>query len=443
MPSPRWKLALTPLAVLGLASPLLASCHESDTPVAAAPTDTTGLGGVVPVCDEVKTGDFSTLEFARGSDSRPPGFGENVKRLLGQASLLAKTAAALEQGFIDACTELGLAAGVLADELKASPDAGHGAEKACNAAATKVSSMFRQAKEAKILLDLSIEPTRCFVDVEAARKCLADCGAPVIKGDIRAQCTGGEIDGACSGRCSGSCALSAGAGAGLCHAVCSGKCDHDFRGTCGGKCSGTCDGAPTRGPRHCSGLCDGGCDKGEGVCAGRCDGACSGGWEPPPTGRCGGICVGVCSSEVSAPLCSGEYAPPGVDPVCQAACSASSALASRCDAPLVRVSARGAKPTPALEKLLAGLQSAVPRIIRLQRGPAKKVPRAIEGAVTAAVDWSNAYATAGPRPLFCVRSSIDAMKEASGWIELALRGTEAIAPAIKTDPPPQLKGEDE
>jgi hypothetical protein len=109
----------------------------------------------------------------------------------------------------------------------------------------------------------------------------------------------------------------------------------------------------------------------------------------------------------------------------------------------VRASVRGAKPAPALEKLLAGIQSTIPKLVRLQRGPAKRVPRAIEGAVAAAVDWSNAYATAGVKPLFCVRSSIDAMKEASGWIELALRGTEAITPAIKTDPPPQLKGEDE
>ncbi len=143
------------------------------------------------------------------------------------------------------------------------------------------------------------------------------------------------------------------------------------------------------------------------------------------------------------PVCSGEYMPAGTDPVCKAACGAAAALSTRCDTPLVRIAVRGGKPTPELEKLLAGVQSALPKIVRIQQGAAKKLPRAIENAVTAAVDWSNAYATAGKHPLRCIRANIDAMKEAATWIELALRGTESIAPAVKTDPPPQGKPEDE
>jgi hypothetical protein len=95
---------------------------------------------------------------------------------------------------------------------------------------------------------------------------------------------------------------------------------------------------------------------------------------------------------------------------------------------------RSGKPTPELERLLAGVQAAVPKIVRLQQGAAKRLPRAIEMAVTASVDWSNAYATAGPKPLLCIRNDVDAMKDAVNWIDLALRGTEAIGPAIKTDP---------
>lgn len=304
--------------------------------------------------------------------------------------------------------------------------------------------MFRKAKESNIILDLRVEPTRCFVDVDAAKKCLADCGAPVTRGDVRAQCTGGEIAGLCSARCSGGCAQPPGAGQGLCHASCSGKCDRDFRGACGGKCTGTCDGAPTRGAKRCAGVCDGSCsDKAEGACGGRCDGSCSGAWEPPATGKCSGVCLGACSGEVKDVVCSGEYVPAGVDPVCQAACGAAAAMTARCDAPQVRLSSRGGKPTAELERLLAGIQSAVPKIVRAQQGAAHRLPRAIEGAITAAVDWSNAYANAGPKPLLCLRANIDALKEAATWIELAARGTEAIAPAIKTEPPLQPKSEDE
>ena len=276
-------------------------------------------------------------------------------------------------------------------------------------------------------------------------KCLADCGAPP-KGDLRAHCVGGEITGVCSGRCSGSCALPPGPGSGICHGVCSGRCDREFRGACGGKCNGTCDGAPTRGPRKCAGVCDGSCsDKAEGVCIGRCDGQCSGVWEPPvASSKCAGVCVGACSGgEIQAPLCTGEYAPGGTDPVCQAACGAAAALTARCDAPVVRVSVRGGKPSPEIEKLLAGVEAAVPRIVRIQQGPAKRLPRAIDQAVTASVDWSNSYATAGKRPLFCLGENTRALKEAETWIELAVRGAEAIAPAIKTDPLPMGKPEDE
>ena len=452
----RWKLLAVPLVVAGLASPL--SCRHTEEGDPTAP-GAAGPGGIAPTCDELKTGDFSTLVFGgRPPPSGPfaglggppppplpPGTGDNVKILLGRSLPLARTAAGLEKELIDACTELGLAAGVPKSELEASPDLGHGAEKACNVAASRVAAMFRKAKVSRILLDLQIEPTRCFVDATAARQCLAECGSPP-KGDLRAHCIGGEITGLCSGRCSGTCALPPGPGNGICHGACSGRCDRDFRGACGGKCNGTCDGAPTRGPRRCAGLCDGSCsDQAAGVCSGRCDGQCSGAWEPQaPSMKCAGVCVGGCSGgEVQSPLCTGEYAPPGTDPVCQAACGAASALAARCEAPLVRVAVRGGKPTPELEKLLAGVQSAVPRIVRIQQGPAKRLPRAIEGVVTASVDWSNTFATAGKKPLFCLQTSNAALKEAATWIELSVRGAEAIAPAIKTDPIPTGKPDDD
>jgi hypothetical protein len=180
------------------------------------------------------------------------------------------------------------------------------------------------------------------------------------------------------------------------------------------------------------------------VCLGRCDGQCNGGWEPQGgSGQCSGVCTGGCQGEVSNPFCTGEYAPHGTDPVCLAACGAQAAMAARCDAPLVRAAIRGGKPTPELERLLAGVQVAVPKILRIQQGMAKRLTRAIDTAATASVDWTNAFTTAGARPLFCIRKNIDAMKEAEKWIELDVRATEAILPAIHTDPIAQGKPEDE
>jgi hypothetical protein len=89
------------------------------------------------------------------------------------------------------------------------------------------------------------------------------------------------------------------------------------------------------------------------------------------------------------------------------------------------------------------VEAAVPKIVRIQQGPAKRLPRAIDQAVSASVDWSNTFATAGKRPLFCLSENTRALKEAETWIGLALRATEAIAPAIKTDPILTGKPEDE
>jgi len=246
----------------------------------------------------------------------------------------------------------------------------------------------------------------------------------------------------CKGRCGGFCANEAGPALGACYGVCTGKCDKEFRGTCGGKCNGTCNGTPTRGPHRCVGICDGTCtEKAEGICGGRCDGACNGPWEPKDPTKCAGICNGACAGEAMAPLCSGDFAPKGVETVCLAMCGAAAAMAAKCDAPLVRVTVKGGKQNAELQKLLTGMQAALPRIFRVQEGLARKLPRSMEAVEAAAINWSNAYATAGPKALACVRAAIDGVKESALAVDTATRGSEAIKPMIQpllkpADPPP-------
>jgi hypothetical protein len=230
MPVPRWKLAAVPFVVAVLASPL--SCSSSIPPGDVSATVSAGA------CEEMRSGDFSRLALGD-----PGATSDSMRALLTRSSLVPRSAPLYEKEVIDACVELGLAAGLSEHDLRATPEAGSGAEKVCGVVATKVATMFRQAKDSKIVLDVRVNQTPCFVDATAARKCLADCGAPA-RGDMRAECIGGELVGACQGRCAGKCTFPAGPGGGTCNALCSGRCDREFRGTCRGACVGSCDGTP-------------------------------------------------------------------------------------------------------------------------------------------------------------------------------------------------------
>jgi hypothetical protein len=435
MSVPRWKLLSAPLVVIGLASPMLSlssGCKKHD-PNALSPV-ATSAPGVPMTCEEMRSGEFSGVQFTAAAD-----VSARIKALLVGTHTLGLASVQFEKELIAACAELGTAAGVRDADLKAEPDAGKGAEKVCAAASNKTSEVMRKLKEAKVLLSVEYDPPRCYVGVEAAQKCLADCGSP-SKVDIRAACTGGDLSGKCSGRCQGTCTMEASdaSTSGACRGVCSGKCDHDFRGKCGGKCDGTCDGSPTKGKKKCVGICDGSCsEKGEGVCSGKCDGACSGPWEPREQIKCAGHCGGICAGgEVAAPQCSGEFSPPGLDSVCQASCGALSALNARCEAPVIRVLSKGGKQNADTQRFLAGVQSAYPKILRLLLGVGKKLPRAMEVAQTASVDWSNTYATANAKGLFCVRTAIDVLKASEANIDVAVKGASGIQPALKTDPLP-------
>jgi hypothetical protein len=429
MPVSGWKIAAVPFVVAVLSSPL--SCSRSVPPDAVSATVSAGA------CEEMRTGDFSAIALGG-----PGGTSQSMKFLLTQASLVPRSAPLYEKEVIDACAELGLAAGIGEADLRAAPESGRGAETVCGAAANKVAAMFRKAKDAKIVIDVRIDQTPCFVDATAAQKCLADCGA-TARGDMRAACIGGELVGACQGRCAGKCTFPAGPGGGSCAAVCSGRCDRAFRGICRATCAGSCDGTPLKSPGACGGICDGSCSDGaDGFCGGRCDGQCSGSWERGvPTGNCAGTCMGGCAGEVGSPLCTGEYAPPGTEATCQAACGAAAALTARCDLPVVHVVVRGGKPGPELVKLLYGVQAAVPKILR-QQAAAKRLSRALQNAVAASLEWSNAYGTVGQKSFACIRASADMMKQAADTIDLVLRGTDAVASAVKTDPVPLGKGED-
>src|SRR4051812_27702606 len=116
MPVPRWKLAAVPFAIAAVASPLC--CGGSVNPDAVSAT--------VPVgpCEEMRTGDFSTLALGG-----PGATGDSMKFLLTRSSVIPRSAPLYEKELIDACAELGLAAGIGEVDLRAAPESGRGAEK--------------------------------------------------------------------------------------------------------------------------------------------------------------------------------------------------------------------------------------------------------------------------------------------------------------------------
>ncbi|MFT3773966.1 MAG: hypothetical protein QM820_52020 [Minicystis sp.] len=431
------KLVVMPLALIGLAL-TAASCGDKPQHRAVAPAST-ALPRAVVSCDEMKTNSLAAVPFAAPAEAQA-----RIRSLLTEAHKLIQHSVAIEAELMEACRVIGRGAGAFDEELKGTPGDGKGAEKVCAIAAAKAEKILTQAKDDKVQIVVDYDKPLCFTDVGTIKQCLVDCGQQVT-GDDRASCTGGELYGTCKGRCSAACANDPGVGVGACWGVCTGKCDKEFRGTCGGKCNGTCNGKKTPGPHRCVGICDGSCsDKGEGFCAGRCDGGCSGPWEPRDPAKCNGICTGQCVGQSGQPVCSGEYVPPGVEATCLATCTSTAAVGVRCDAPQVRITVKGGtnKQSPELQKLLAGLQAGLPRIMRVAEGSSKKMPKAIEGISNAAIEWSNAYATAGAKALSCVRAGLDLMKAGNDEIDIAVKGSEAFKPLITpllkpADPPPQ------
>ncbi len=429
MKSPWLKIVSAPLAVLALASPLLAlpSCNKHVEVEVKAPEK-----APPPPCQELGTGDFSRVDYGLGQ-----AVDAKLKTLLKADHLLWRAAPALEAELIAACAELGAAAGMRDADLQAKADHGKGAERVCNNVAFGVAQAMKGARQqAKVDVTIDADPAKCYSDVAMLGRCMASCGSPVAEDlDLRAACASGDVGGSCYGRCTGGCLIDGGEGSGGCNGQCAGKCDRDFRGTCGGRCDGTCDGAPSRG-KPCKGLCDGRCDKqAEGFCGGHCDGKCTGTWEPKDPNKCAGTCGGGCSGKLVAPQCSGDFTPPGADPLCRTSCQAGVLTAARCPLPYVKVTAKGGKQTASMQRLFAGIQTALLKIIRLQQGFGQRLPRAVETLSAAAIDWTNAAATAPPATLLCVRTGSDAARDASATINTASQAAAQIQTSLKAGEP--------
>jgi hypothetical protein len=376
-----WKGVAGSALLLGLASPLLMNCN--------------GLPGIPGAsCDELKTGDFANFKLEGNAEATA-----KFKGFLESVFTLDKLAAEMEVGLIASCGELGTAIGMGPAEVKADPAGGEGAKKVCEAVAAKVGGMIKANAEAKLSVEIG-EP-KCYADIEALTKCFGECGAAISPGEFKAACEGGELAGTCEGDCSGSCSAEAGV-----------QC----KGTCSGTCEGKCDGKDSKGN-----------------CAGKCDGKCSAGCKLEGGAKCEGTCSGGCSVEIKAPKCTGEFKPPSVSADCQMSCAAKTAASVSCDPPTVKIKVDG-KAGGDIEKLVAGLQIALPKIVKIQLGMGKRLVTTAEGLVKGVAELPKVAASlagmAAIKAASCATMAVEMAGGASGSISINVKASASVGGSV-------------
>lgn len=404
----RWKLVMMPAVVLGLASPMLVNCGSLP-----------GVPGLPDVnCKGLETGDFADLKVSGGAQVEG-----KVKGFLSAAFDLNKIVVDMETNLIASCGALGKELGMDEKDLKAEPDGGEGGKKVCAAVAAKIDATLKASAGVKLSLEIG-EP-KCYANVKAMTACFGSCGSPISGGELEASCQGGEISGKCEGECKGGCTVEAGAAcSGTCSASCSGKCDAGFKGTCGGKCDGKCDGKNSK--AACKGTCEGKCDaEAEGSCTGTCDGSCSASCTAKAGAKCEGSCSGGCSVEVKEPECSGNFVPPKVDPSCQLQCAARGIASARCEPPTVKVKVEG-KASADVEKLVAALQVAFPKIAGIQIRAAKDLVATGAAVVKAGVEVKDVAVSAGMSAGVCITKAVAMSASASASIDVNVSASASV-----------------
>jgi hypothetical protein len=381
-----WKKVSAPLLMLGLASPVLANCDA--------------LGGLVPGadCPALKDGNFANLKLEGNAEATA-----KFKGLLEAVYSLDKLAVEMEGNLIASCGELGAAIGMPEAETKAEAGGGEGAKKVCEAVAAKVGGILKANAEAKLTLEVG-EPS-CKADIKALTDCFAGCGAVIQPGEFKAACEGGEISGKCSGECKGKCTAEAGAN-------CSGKC--------GGACKGKCDGKATEGEAGAS-------------CAGKCEGECTASCEMEASGSCEGSCSGECSVELEAPSCSGTFKPPSVDPSCHMQCTAKTAASVKCEPPSVSIKVDG-KGSADVEKLVAGLQVALPKIFAMWKGSAERAVGIAKGIVEGVAELpqiAQSFAgTAAIQAATCAAMAVEMAGSASASLSVNVEASASVGGSV-------------
>ncbi len=345
----RFRLSAVPLAMLLLASPMLANCGAGGAGLAEAHKATGGaVGGSCPDVKDVNA--VLAFDFAKE-------FKINAEAA---AKLKAGTAAAIElKAFADKVdADLKIACGGIGKDLGAAE--GKDGTDACNLAIRAINDT-KAKLGAKAQLGLVIKPPVCTADVNVMADCAGKCDAKLSGGKAKVECEPGKLSGECSGKCEGACEAKAAA---RCDGECSGSCDAEVKGSCSGNCNGKCDGK--QGKTSCAGTCEGKCEGGtvKGECKGKCGGSC----QLKAQASCDGSCTGKCSVDFKEPRCTGEVRPPEMSADCKAQCDAHVSGKMECRPAVVGVAISGAADAKAAEQLKGSLEKNMPGVLKVAIG---------------------------------------------------------------------------
>lgn len=335
-------------------------------------------------CKALASGNFAAVTVNGGAGAKA-----KVVAFLEAAHQLKGLAAEVDLSLTQSCTELGVAIGLPAADLRPEPG-GAGAKRVCEKVAARVEAIVKASGS----LEIEVAPPHCYANVEAMTQCLAGCGAVVEPGKLEASCKGGELAGRCNGECSGSCSAQGGV-----------QCEGECQGQCNGRCNGN----------TVSGRCDG-----------RCEGRCQGDCKLSGKAKCEGTCSGSCSVDFVAPSCTGEFKPPKVDVSCQARCSAKTAALVRCEPAQVFVDAKG-EASAELKQLALALRATLPKIIKIEVGLGKRVALAAETVVDAGAALPGVVADAGMEALGCIGAAIDMAGSASASVSVSVEASASVS----------------
>ena len=318
-------------------------------------------------CPALKDGNFSALKIKGGAEVEG-----QLKGFLEGVYKFDQLALNMETDLIAVCSELGTAAGMDEAALAAKPNGGEGAKKVCADVAAKIDATLKAAADTKITVEIG-EPT-CYADVNVALDCLKGCSASIDPGKLSATCSG-EM----------SCSVDAGA---------------DCNGSCAGSCEGKCDGKDASG--SCAGTCEGKCDT---SCRMKAEGDCSG-----------------------KAQCQGSFTPPTADIGCFAQCGGTIAGSVSCDPPTVDVKIDGSAED--LKDLVAGIKSAIPKIIAIGKGTAKAAISAGESLATQATALGSVATKGGLQAVGCIGMAGKAVAAASGAISVNIEASVKVSGSV-------------
>ncbi len=137
-------------------------------------------------CDQLKSGDFSSLEVSGGADVK----GKVVAFLEGTFEL-DKLVVDMETNLIASCAKLGAGLDVPAAELEGKPDGGEGAKAVCGKVQARIDELIKANASAK--LSISVGPPRCYADIDTMTKCFGECGAVIDNDDRRRESTASAL----------------------------------------------------------------------------------------------------------------------------------------------------------------------------------------------------------------------------------------------------------